>query len=112
MAVIIQTLCPKTDQKNSAYLRSARERGICRLYASIPRLQLLDQLTDRRHETVRIIWIATETIGVVTGEHKVELDIVGMADGLQRLLDAETARIGLLAGRARLVLRPVRKLAG
>src|SRR6185312_3191826 len=40
------------------------------------------------------------------------LAIVGMADRLQGLLDAEAARIRFLAGRALLVLRPVRELTG
>src|SRR5581483_496358 len=51
-------------------------------------------------------------IGVVAGKHQLELDIVGMADGLQRLLNAEAARIGLLAGSTGFVLRPVGELAG
>src|SRR5215468_4245232 len=35
-----------------------------------------------------------------------------MSDRLQCLLNAEAARIGFLPGRGRIVLRPVRKLAG
>ena len=46
------------------------------------------------------------------GEHQLELDIVRMADRLQGLLDAVTPGVGLLAGRGRLVLRPVREQAG
>src|SRR3954453_23721970 len=56
--------------------------------------------------------VAGEAIGVVAGEHELELDILGMADHLQRLLDTEAARIGFLARRAGLVLRPVREGAG
>src|SRR6185437_7317075 len=65
-----------------------------------------------RDEAIGVERIAGETIGVVAGEHKLELDILGVADGLQRLLDAEAARVRLLRRGAFLVLRPVRELTG
>jgi hypothetical protein len=42
----------------------------------------------------------------VAGEHELVVDLVGVADLLQRLLDAEAARIGEAAGRILLIVRP------
>src|ERR1700733_6656436 len=78
---------------------------------SVAGLQALDQLAHRRHEAVGIERVRGETESVVAREHELELDIVAMGDVLQRLLDAEAPGIGLLAGGAFLVLRPVRELA-
>src|ERR1700722_20399193 len=79
---------------------------------SVAGLQALDQLAHRRHEAVGIERVRGEAEGVVAREHELEFDVVAMGDVLQRLLDAEAPGIGLLAGGAFLVLRPVRELAG
>src|SRR5215469_17556254 len=71
-----------------------------------------DQLLHRRDEAVAVEGVAGEAVGVVAREHQLELDVVGMADRLQRLLDTEAARIRLLSGAAGLVLGPVGELAG
>src|SRR6185312_10798126 len=74
--------------------------------------QPLDQLMHGWDEAVPVKRIAAEAVRVVAGEHQLVFAIVGVADRLQGLLDAEAAWIGLLAGRALLVLRPIRELAG
>src|SRR5213080_2985013 len=79
---------------------------------SIAGLEALDQFAHGRHVAVGVKRVRGKAISVVPGKHQLELDIVRVADRLQRFLDAVTPRIGLLAGRGGLVLRPVRELAG
>src|SRR5713101_4617034 len=81
-------------------------------YRSIAGLQALHQLFDARHVAFGVERVGGEAVGVVPGEHQLELDVIRMADRLQRFLDAETARVGRLAGCQIFVLRPVGKLAG
>src|SRR5712691_13514660 len=79
---------------------------------SIAGLQALHQMLYARYIAIRVERVGGKAIRVVTGEHQLEFDIVGVADRLQRLLDAEAARVRRLAGRGLLVLRPVGELAG
>src|SRR5262249_50100810 len=79
---------------------------------SIAGPQAVDQLPHSRDIAVRIKRVRSKAEGIVAGEHQLEFDIVGMPDRLQGLLNAEASRVGLLAGRGRLVLRPVGEQAG
>src|SRR6185312_8313174 len=62
----------------------------------------LHELLHRRDEAVRVERVARKTVAVMAAEHQVAFQGNGvvalMGDVLQRLLDAEAARIGLLAG--------------
>src|ERR1700736_6844220 len=78
---------------------------------SIACLQALHQLSYGRHIAVCIERVRGEAIGIMSGEHQLTFDIVGMSDRLQRLLNAVAARIGFPPRRARLVLRPIGELA-
>src|SRR5262249_46342139 len=80
--------------------------------ASITRGDAVDELLHRRHEAAGIEGIILEAIGIMAGEHQLVFGTIRMAYLLQRLLDAEGARIGLLAGGAALILRPIREAAG
>src|SRR4051812_27195235 len=78
---------------------------------SIPGQNAVHQLLYGRDEAVRVERVLLEIIGVVAGEHQVLVDRAAMGDVLQRLLDAEAARIGEAAGRVGLVVRPARESA-
>src|SRR5215470_45731 len=64
---------------------------------SVAGLQALHQLSHKGDIPVRIERIGGEAIGVVPCKHQLALDIVGMPDRLEGLLDTKAARIGLLA---------------
>ena len=70
-------------------------------------MEALDQLLYRRDEAIRVEGIIRESVRVMPGKHQFRIDAVGMADRLQRLLDAIGPRIGFLAGAALLVLRSI-----
>ena len=71
----------------------------------------VDELLHGRHEPVRIEGIALEAEGGVPGEHQILLDRPTMGDVLQRLLDAEAARIGQPPGRILLIVGPAGEAA-
>lgn len=79
---------------------------------SVARCDPVDELLHGRDEAISVEGIAGEAVGVVSREHELGFAVLGMADRLQGLLDAEGARVGLLAGGAFLVLRPVGEHAG
>src|SRR5205085_10590885 len=79
---------------------------------SVAGLQSLDQLSDRRHVAVCVEGVRGEAIGIMSSEHQLTLDIIRVPDRLQRLLNAVAPRIGFPPCGTRLVLRPVRELAG
>src|SRR4051812_4346599 len=76
-----------------------------------PRQNPIDELLHRRDEAVRVKGITLEAERRVAREHQVLLDGTAVGDVLQRLLDAETARIGEPAGRILLIVRPGRESA-
>ena len=50
---------------------------------SIAGLQALDQLAHRRHVAVCVERVRGEAIGIMSGEHQLTLDIIGVPDRLQ-----------------------------
>src|SRR5581483_5672777 len=79
--------------------------------ASPARGDALHELLHGRNKAVAVPWILAEAERVVAGEHEFGLHISIVRDVLQCLLDAEAARIGLAAGVAFFVLRPIGELA-
>src|SRR5690606_11600309 len=66
----------------------------------------IDQLLHRRGEVVRVERVPLEAECAVAGEHQVLVDVAAVGDVLQRLLDAEAARIGEAAGGVVVVVLP------
>src|SRR5215510_1059681 len=79
---------------------------------SVARLDPLDQLLNRRNEAIRVERVVFEPVSIVTCKHQLIFRVIRVADLLQRLLYAIRSWIGLLSGRALLILRPVREEAG
>src|SRR5690606_18533807 len=65
-----------------------------------------DQLLHRWDEAVRVERVGFEAVGVVACEHEVLFNVSAVADGLQRLLDAEGARVGQVSGGVLFVIGP------
>src|SRR5258707_1769602 len=78
---------------------------------SIAGLDALDELLHGRHETVGIERVLLEAEGAVAGEHQIVLGRSAMGDVLQRLLDAEAARVGEAPGGVLLIVWPGREAA-
>ena len=77
----------------------------------VARPDALDKLPDRRHEPVRIKGIAFELERAVPGKDEIFVDGSAMRYVLQRFLDAETSRVGEIAGRPVVIILPRRKAA-
>src|SRR6185369_14756945 len=69
------------------------------------------QLLHRRDEAVRIEGVTLEAECGMASEHQVLLDRAAVRDFLERLLDAEAARVGEAAGRILLIVGPGREAA-
>src|SRR5690606_2378669 len=61
---------------------------------SVPGENAVDELLHRRGEVVRIERVVLEAERGMAGKHQVLVDRTAVGDVLQRLLDAEAARIG------------------
>src|SRR3982751_504846 len=69
----------------------------------------VDQLFHGRDEAVGVERVGLEPERRVAGEHQVLLDGTAVRDVLERLLDAEAARIGEAPGRVLLIVGPGRE---
>src|SRR3989344_1028488 len=97
----------KRARVNAQFCQAAM-RGWSR---SVAGQDAIDQLLHRWHEAVRIERIGAEIISGMPCEHQVLVRVVAVRDVLQRLLDAEAARIGEITGRVVVMVLPRRERA-
>ena len=77
-----------------------------RACGSVAGKDAVDQFLHRRDKAVRVERVGREAVGTVAGEHEVVVDVAAVGDVLQRLLDAEAARVGQAAGGVGFAIHP------